>query len=124
MSWYLLLGWCGNRIFSLRYRLLVFVPEIHDLRKNFINGKGVECINLGTGHGYSVLQVKDAFEKACGKKIAYKIMDRRPGDIATCYADTSKAKEMLGWQAEYNIEDMCKDAYHWQLNLQKKRKLL
>ena len=66
-----------------------------------------------TGHGYSVLQVKDAFEKACGKKIAYKIMDRRPGDIATCYADTLKAKEMLGWQAEYNIEDMCKDAWNF-----------
>ena len=75
--------------------------------------EGVECINLGTGHGYSVLQVKDAFEKACGKKIAYKIMDRRPGDIATCYADTLKAKEMLGWQAEYNIEDMCKDAWNF-----------
>ena len=75
--------------------------------------EGVECINLGTGHGYSVLQVKDAFEKACGKKIAYKIMDRRPGDIATCYADTSKAKEMLGWQAEYNIEDMCNDAWNF-----------
>lgn len=61
-----------------------------------LSHKGVEKVNLGTGNGYSVLQVREAFEKACGKKIPYKIMDRRPGDIAECYADTTKAYELLG----------------------------
>ena len=76
--------------------------------------KGIDAVNLGTGHGYSVLQVKDAFAKASGKEIAYKIVERRPGDIAECYADTSKAKEVLGWQAEYDIETMCQDSWRFQ----------
>lgn len=71
------------------------------------NHKGVEKINLGTGKGYSVLEVLHAYEKACGKELPYKIMDRRPGDIATCYADTTKAKELLHWEAQYGIEEMC-----------------
>lgn len=75
--------------------------------------KGVEAVNLGTGIGYSVLQVKDAFAKACGKEIPYKIMDRRPGDIATCYADTTKAKEILGWSAQYGIDEMCQDGWNF-----------
>lgn len=75
--------------------------------------KGVECINLGTGNGYSVLQVKDAFAKAAKMDIPYQIMDRRPGDIATCYADTTKAKELLGWSARYDIDDMCQDAWNF-----------
>lgn len=75
--------------------------------------KGVECINLGTGNGYSVLQVKDAFAKAAKMEIPYQIMDRRPGDIATCYADTTKAKELLGWSARYDIDDMCQDAWNF-----------
>ncbi|MDY5252710.1 MAG: UDP-glucose 4-epimerase GalE [Erysipelotrichaceae bacterium] len=75
--------------------------------------KGVECVNLGTGNGYSVLQVKDAFAKASNLEIPYQIMDRRPGDIATCYADTTKAKELLGWSAKYNIDDMCQDAWNF-----------
>ncbi len=78
--------------------------------------KGVEAVNLGTGNGYSVLQVKDAFAKACGKEIPYKIMDRRPGDIATCFADTTKAKELLGWSAQYNIDEMCQDGWNFQRN--------
>lgn len=78
--------------------------------------KGVEMINLGTGIGYSVLQVKDAFAKACGKEIAYKIMERRPGDIATCYADTTKAKEVLGWSAQYGIDEMCEDGWNFTLS--------
>lgn len=76
--------------------------------------KGVEKVNLGTGKGYSVLQVKDAFAKACGKEIPYKILERRAGDIATCYADTTKAKEMLGWSAEFGIDEMCQDSWHFQ----------
>ena len=76
--------------------------------------KGAVPYNLGTGHGYSVLQVVAAFEKASGKKIPYKILARRPGDIAECYADSSKAQRELGWKAEKGIEDMCKDSWRWQ----------
>lgn len=76
--------------------------------------KGIDAVNLGTGHGYSVLQIKDAFQKACGKEIAFKIVDRRPGDIAECYADTTKAKEVLGWTAKYDIDTMCQDSWRFQ----------
>jgi UDP-glucose 4-epimerase len=75
---------------------------------------GVVTYNLGTGKGYSVLEVIKAFEKASGKKIPYDIVDRRPGDIAECWADPGKAKEELNWQAEYGIDDMCRDAWNWQ----------
>ena len=76
---------------------------------------GVEKINLGTGNGYSVLQVKDAYAKASGKDIAFEIMDRRPGDIATCYADTKKAEELFGWKAEFDIETMCNDSWNFEV---------
>lgn len=75
---------------------------------------GLEIHNLGTGRGYSVLEVVEAFEKASGKDIPYNIVERRPGDIATCYADASKALERLDWKAEKGIYDMCKDAWNWQ----------
>ena len=74
----------------------------------------VSVYNLGTGHGYSVLEVVDAFEKASGQKIPYEIKERRAGDIATCYADSTKAKNELGWVAEKGIEEMCADAWRWQ----------
>ena len=74
---------------------------------------GAEVINIGTGKGYSVLQVLHAYEKACGKEIPYKIVARRPGDIATCYADPSKAKKLLGFETEYDIEEMCEDGYRF-----------
>ncbi|MBU9721569.1 MULTISPECIES: UDP-glucose 4-epimerase GalE [Bacillaceae] len=80
------------------------------------NEKGVNTYNLGTGTGYSVLQMVHAFETASGKKVSYKISDRRPGDIAVCYADPNKAKEELGWIAEKGIEEMCKDSWRWQEN--------
>lgn len=76
--------------------------------------KGVLIYNLGTGKGYSVLDVVHAFEKACGKKIPYEVKPRRPGDIATCYADPAKAKAELGWEAENGIEEMCADSWRWQ----------
>ena len=76
--------------------------------------KGVLIYNLGTGKGYSVLDVVHAFEKACGKKIPYAVKPRRPGDIATCYADPAKAKAELGWEAENGIEEMCEDSWRWQ----------
>ena len=75
---------------------------------------GLFICNLGTGKGYSVLDVIHAFEKACGKKLPYVIEARRPGDIAECYADPSKAKRELGWVAEYGIEEMCADSWNWQ----------
>ena len=75
---------------------------------------GVFICNLGTGHGYSVLDVIHAYEKACGKQIPYVIDPRRPGDVATCYCDPTRAQEEMGWHAEKNIEDMCRDSYHWQ----------
>ncbi|HUM82789.1 MAG TPA: UDP-glucose 4-epimerase GalE [Lachnospiraceae bacterium] len=75
---------------------------------------GVSVFNLGTGVGYSVLDIIKAFSKACGKEIPYMIDARRPGDIATCYSDPSKAKEVLGWTAEKNLDDMCRDAWRWQ----------
>lgn len=76
--------------------------------------KGVLIYNLGTGKGYSVLDVVHAFEKACGKKIPYEVKPRRPGDIATCYADPAKAKAELGWEAENGIVEMCADSWKWQ----------
>ena len=77
---------------------------------------GLGIYNLGTGHGYSVLDVVKAFEKANGVPVKYSLKPRRPGDIATCYCDPTKAKEELGWQAQYGIEEMCRDAWNWQKN--------
>lgn len=75
---------------------------------------GLVTYNLGTGHGYSVLDVIHAYEKACGKTLPYVIAPRRPGDIAACYADPAKATAELGWQAKYGIEEMCRDSWNWQ----------
>lgn len=82
--------------------------------KKFEDQPEVRIYNLGTGNGYSVLQVLHAFEKACGKTLPYEIKPRRAGDIATCYADPAKAKAELGWEAEYGIEEMCEDSWRWQ----------
>ncbi len=78
--------------------------------------KGVEAYNLGTGKGYSVLDIVNNFEKATGVKVKYEITARRPGDIAECYADPSKAADVLGWKAEKNLEDMCKDSWRFTEN--------
>ncbi len=79
------------------------------------DNKGVcKVYNLGTGQGYSVLEAISAFEQACGHEIAYEIVDRRPGDIAECYAEPTLANQELGWQAEKSISDMMKDAWRWQ----------
>ena len=75
---------------------------------------GLVTYNLGTGNGYSVLDIVKAFEKASGVKVPYKIVDRRPGDVAECYANPDKAREELGWVAEYGIEKMCSDSWRWQ----------
>lgn len=76
--------------------------------------EGVSVYNLGTGTGSSVLDVVKAFEKACGKKIPYEIKPRRAGDIATCYADSTKAYKELGWKAQKDLNDMCADSWRWQ----------
>ena len=76
--------------------------------------KSCSTYNLGTGTGYSVLDVVKAFEKASGKTVAYKLVDRRPGDIATCFSDPSKAKAELGWEAIRGIDEMCEDSWRWQ----------
>jgi UDP-glucose 4-epimerase len=78
--------------------------------------EGVHIYNLGTGEGTSVLQLVKAFEQANGIAIPYEIVDRRPGDIASCYADVSKAKRELGWEAKHNIITMCRDAWHFETN--------
>jgi UDP-glucose 4-epimerase len=75
---------------------------------------GVVTYNLGTGRGYSVMEVIAAFEKACQHEIAYKIMDRRPGDAPISYADPTKANQELSWQTKYDLEQMCLDAWRWQ----------
>ncbi len=75
---------------------------------------GVMTVNLGTGQGYSVLDVIRAFEKASGHPVPYRIAPRRPGDVAQCYADPTLAKELLGWQAERGLDEMCRDSWRWQ----------
>ena len=84
--------------------------------EKILSSEGIEAYNLGTGIGYSVLDVVTNFEKATGKKVPYTIIDRRPGDIATCYSDASKAATELGWKAEHTLEDMCRDSWKWQEN--------
>ncbi|SDN32526.1 UDP-glucose 4-epimerase [Paenibacillus sp. yr247] len=97
--------------------------HIEDLAKGHVKAiekvistNGFHTYNLGTGRGYSVLEIVNVFEKISGKKIKYSLIDRRPGDIAVCYADPSKANRELNWVAEKGIEEMCSDAWRWQLN--------
>lgn len=80
------------------------------------NAQGVHIYNLGTGIGNSVLDVVKAFELACGKTLPYKIVARRPGDIDSCYADSSKAEQELNWKTHYNLDDMAADSWRWQSN--------
>jgi UDP-glucose 4-epimerase len=84
--------------------------------KYVVANPGCEVFNLGTGTGYSVLDMVKSFEKANGVAVPYVITERRPGDLATCYADPAKSAEKLGWKAEKNLEDMCRDSWRWQKN--------
>ncbi len=86
------------------------LAALHALRER----TGVLTVNLGTGRGYSVLEVVQAFAAASGKAVPYRIVERRPGDVARCYADPALAREMLGWQAQLGIEAMCADTWRWQ----------
>ena len=82
--------------------------------KRLEKGCGLLVCNLGTGKGYSVLDVLHAYEKACGRALPYSIAPRRPGDVAACWADPARAREELGWEARYGIEEMCADSWNWQ----------
>lgn len=81
---------------------------------HIVKNSGTHIWNLGTGTGYSVLEIIHAFEKACGHKVPYEFAPRRPGDIASCWSDPAKAKQEIGWQAKLGIDDMMADAWHWQ----------
>ena len=82
--------------------------------QKFSEENAVRVYNLGTGHGYSVLDVLHAYERACGRSIPYTIRPRREGDIAQSYCDPGKARKELGWEAMYGIEEMCADSWRWQ----------
>lgn len=84
--------------------------------KYVLEHTGVEAVNLGTGKGSSVMEVLHSFEKACGRELPYRIMPRRAGDIATCYADTKKAKELFGWEAKYTLDEMTADGWNFTKN--------
>lgn len=97
--------------------------HVMDLAKGHVNAikwlntaPGIKAVNLGTGIGYSVLDMLHAFERASGKEIPYKIVERRAGDVAVCYSDPALAKQLLNWQAENDLETMCLDSWRWQQN--------
>ena len=96
------------------YIHVVDLAKGHIAALDKVRTSGVHVYNLGTGNGYSVLDVIHAFEKACGKKLPYKICPRRAGDIASCYARADKALKELGWKAELGIEEMCASLWKWQ----------
>ena len=99
------------------YIHVVDLAKGHVAAVNYCAGNtGVEVFNLGTGVGYSVLDMVHAFSKVNGMDIPYKIVERREGDIPECYADASKAKKMLGWSAQLTLEEMCRDSWNWQKN--------
>ena len=96
------------------YIHVVDLAKGHVKAKKCFDQSGVYVYNLGTGTGYSVLEILHMFEEVCGKEIPYKIVERRPGDIGTCYADVEKAYKELGFKAELGIKDMCEDSWRWQ----------
>ncbi len=99
------------------YIHVVDLADGHLKALNYLDdNSGVLTVNLGTGNGYSVLEMVKAFEKASNKEVAYKIVPRRAGDIAKCFADPSYAKKVLGWEAKKSVEQMCEDSWRWQSN--------
>ena len=97
------------------YIHVVDLAKGHVAAVKYVTGnQGCEVFNLGTGTGYSVLDMVNAFEEANGVKVPYEIVARRPGDLATCYADPAKSAQVLGWKAEKNLVDMCRDSWRWQ----------
>ena len=108
------------RVFGNDYNTYIHVVDLavgHVKAVDWVlENKGCEAINLGTGNGCSVLQLREAFEKASGIKIPYEIVGRRPGDPDEVYANADKAKKLLGWEATKTIDDMCRDTWRWQKN--------
>lgn len=96
------------------YIHVVDLAKGHMAALKVVNQGGIQIYNLGTGVGYSVLEVVHAFEKATGISIPYQIKERRPGDIAACYSNASKAYQAMGWKAEYSLEEMCASSWNWQ----------
>lgn len=97
------------------YIHVVDLADAHLKALDYLDGhKGIDYFNIGTGNGYSVLEIVKAYEKATGKKVNYRIAPRRPGDIDECYADPTKANTVLGWKAKRSIDEMCKDLNRWQ----------
>jgi UDP-glucose 4-epimerase len=101
------------------YIHVVDLADAHVKALNYLNSKNKQTtnpliVNIGTGVGYSVIDIIKAFEKVSGKKVPYKIVQRRLGDISTCYSDSSYAKEVLNWEPKKNIDDMCADSWKWQ----------
>ncbi|TDR82743.1 UDP-glucose 4-epimerase GalE [Paludibacterium purpuratum] len=97
------------------YIHVVDLARAHVKALALMNGEpAVHTLNLGTGCGYSVLEIIAAFERASGRRIPYRIVERRSGDIASCHADPSSAERLLGWKAEHTLDDMCRDAWRWQ----------
>jgi UDP-glucose 4-epimerase len=105
-------------------RDFIHVPDLAEghvaALKHLEQQPGSLVVNLGTGKGTSVLEMIRAFEKASGRSVPYKIIDRRLGDVAICYADVQCAEQVLGWHAKHSIDDMCRDAWRWQVNSEKK----
>ena len=102
------------------YIHVVDLADGHLKALDYLDDKnGTLTVNLGTGNGYSVLEMVKAFEKASGKAVPHKIVPRRPGDIAKCYADPARAKEVLGWEAKKSIQEMCEDSWRWQRHLKR-----
>ena len=105
------------------YIHVVDLAKAHLAALDYLTGENAPgeplVVNLGTGNGYSVLEVIRAFEKASGKTVPYQIVDRRPGDIPTCYAEGTKAKELLGWEATLDLDAMCQDTWRWMEKSQK-----
>ena len=89
-------------------------PELVKALDKLEKNPGVVAYNLGTGRGYSVLEVIRGFERASGKKVAYRIAPRRPGDAASCYADPSRAERELHWKTDFDLDQMCIDSWNWQ----------
>jgi UDP-glucose 4-epimerase len=97
------------------YIHVVDLAEGHVAALNFLlRGKESIWVNLGTGRGYSVLELVNAFAQASGREIPYEIVARRPGDVAACYADPALAREKLGWTARFDLQRMCEDSWRWQ----------
>lgn len=97
------------------YIHVVDLARGHVAALDYMRGKtGVHVFNLGTGNGYSVLEVVKAFGEACGRELPYNIVPRRPGDVAELYCDAARAKELMGWEAQYTLKDMCEDVWRWQ----------